>query len=70
MGELLIADLFLVLAALFFLAFLDSSKADATGGWAVSRSISMGELFECVLWSYTEPESFCACRAGEVRGLK
>lgn len=46
-GELLTPVFFLDLAALFFLAFFESSRFDATGACGpVSRSISTGELLE------------------------
>jgi hypothetical protein len=52
MGEFLIPPaLLLVLAALFSLAFLDSSMGTTTGACDISRSISMGELFDWVLGS-------------------
>lgn len=60
-GELLIAALFLVLVAtLGFLVFLGRSTAEVTGAGIDSRSISAGELFDWVLWSYNDDESFCA----------
>lgn len=52
MGELLMLALPLALTALFFRAFLERSWALGAGAMAgASRSISMGELLECVLWS-------------------
>jgi hypothetical protein len=58
-GELLIPLFPLTLAAAFaFLAFLGRSKADATGAGVDSKSISAGELFDWVLWSYNDEVSF------------
>lgn len=51
-GELLIPGLLLVLGMLGFLAFFGASSAVVVTGIAGgSRSISMGELLECVLLS-------------------
>lgn len=53
----------------FLLCFLCGNEPFAPE--RVSRLVSIGELVvsEC-RWSYTEVCSFCACKAGELKGLK
>jgi hypothetical protein len=67
MGELLIPDFPLALAAFGLRVFLTRSRLLLGGGG--SRSISTGELLEWLLGSYADELSW-AWSAGEVRGLK
>lgn len=60
---------FLALATLLLRALLARS-IEVGGGTIVSRSISWGEFVVLVLPPKPRRVSFCACKAGDVRGLK
>lgn len=60
---------FLALETFPFLTFFDRS-IEVVGGPFDSRSISWGEFVVFVLPPNPRCVSFCACKAGEVKGLK